>query len=264
MRTNHLSPITGSSSYILIFTLLGLLHLHAQIPNPGFENWTDCAPTDWASSSICGVVTPVTRSSNPASGAWAARGEVVTLFTQTVAPVLQSGPTGEGFPISQRYETVEGMYMFSPIGGDRFGVNIAFLRGQTVVAQGALAISTPAATYTRFVTPMTYFSSDVPDTAIFQFQIVGPVTGSDYHVGSVMHLDSLSFGTGGGTNAPALSIVRNGTSVIVSWDAAVTGYTLQSTSDLDTPNWTPVSGVGPGNSYEFTPTSQQYFRLFKP
>src|SRR5687767_367321 len=90
----------------------------AQVPNGGFENWTDCTPDFWATSSACGVFEPVTKNTLAHSGSFAARGEVLSLFGQIVAPLLQSGEDAAGVPISQRYASVDGFYIFSPVGGD--------------------------------------------------------------------------------------------------------------------------------------------------
>ena len=124
---NHMSYLTGRISLWSTATFLALqLPVAAQIPNEGFESWTDCLPDHWSSPNVCGVFTPVTRSSTANSGSWAARGEVVSFFGQTIQPLLQSGETGEGIPISQRHATLDGVYLFSPLGGDRFAVNVAF------------------------------------------------------------------------------------------------------------------------------------------
>ena len=233
----------------------------AQVPNASFEQWTGCVPDEWATGNVCGLLTPVTKSSTAHSGSWAARGEVVSFFGQPIQPVLQSGPTGEGTPISQRYVALQGSYLFSPLGGDRFAVNVVFLRNGDVVAQGAVANPAAAGTYTPFTVTMNYVSPDVPDTAIIQFQIVGPVTGSDFHIGSVMHIDSLAYTTNS-VSSPSLSIQRHGSSLIVSWPAEVTGYTLQSTPTLGPATWANVSGVV-NNSYQVTPAGKAFFRLIK-
>ncbi|MGV3772828.1 MAG: hypothetical protein ACO1QB_08000 [Verrucomicrobiales bacterium] len=252
-------------SHAFAFLALGSHLALAQIPNADFETWNGCVPEDWASNNACGVFATVTQVSTAASGSSAARGEVMSLFgAQLIAPFLQSGDDATGFPISQRYEAVSGKYMFQPVGGDRFGVNVIFYRGEDVVAQGAIAITAAATAYTVFNVPMSYFSSDIPDKAIIQIQIFGPVTGSDYHLGSVMHVDDLSFGTATPT-APGLSMTRNGQSITVTWPAGQTGYVLQSTTQLGTEQWSAVSGVS-GNSYTFSSTSstQRFFRLIKP
>ncbi len=235
----------------------------AQILNPGFENWTDCLPDDWATPNACGVLVPVTRSTSAHSGSFAARGEVVSLGPVTIQPVLQNGADAAGVAISQRYQSVKGFYRFSPIGGDRFAVNVAFFKNGNVVAQGATAVATAVPADTAFEVPLTYQSPDVPDNATIQIQIIGP-NGIDVHPGSVMFVDDVSFSGSGISAAPTLSLRRDGNTITVSWPANVSGYVLQSSPTLAPPVWSNVVGVGPGNSYQFTPTGAPlYFRLFK-
>jgi hypothetical protein len=234
----------------------------AQIPNGGFEAWSDCMPTDWASPNVCGILEPITKSSSSESGSFAARGEVLSLFGQKIGPALQSGTEGEGIPISERYVSLDGSYKFQPIGGDRFGVNVVFSHGGTVIAQGAIALTAAAASYTAFQVPMVYTSSDVPDSAVIQILIAGPVTGSDYHVGSVMFVDSLAFKSGGTVTPPSLTIARSGNSVTVSWPADAVGFKLQSTGTLTPPAWADVDGIGQAHTYQFTATgTETFFRL---
>ena len=181
--------------HLLVLTclILSVQVILAQIPNAGFENWGSCDPVEWSTSNgDCVAYSNVTQSTDVHGGSSAARGEVIN-FVIPIHPILQSGPTGEGFPISQRYATLQGFYKFSPIGGDRFGVNVAFFKNGGVVAQGAIADSTTRSSYTQFTDTMIYVSGEVPDTAIIQFQLIGPVTGDDYHVGSVMFIDDISF-----------------------------------------------------------------------
>jgi hypothetical protein len=240
----------------------------AQVPNGGFEDWTDCAPADWSINSVCGVFTPVTKTSDAHSGAVAARGEVIQFFSQAMQPIVQSGVDAEGVPMSQRYQNVGCFYRFAPVGGDRFGLNVAFFKGETVVAQGAKVFpATTGTAWAQGVVDMVYATADVPDRLIIQAMIFGPVTGSDYHVGSVMYLDDLSFdATGGGGTTPdaRLAISISGNQVTVSWPAEVSGYRLQQSASLDAPNWSDVAGLAAADrSYKFTPSSAAYFRLVK-
>ncbi len=230
-----------------------------QIPNEGFENWTDCLPDNWASPNVCGVLTTLTKVPASNSGSWAARGEVASLFGQAIAPFLQSGDEGQGSPISQRYKSLRGSYRFDPVGGDRFAVNVAFFRGGVVVAQGAFANPAAARNYTPFTLNMNYVSADVPDNATIQITIIGPVTGPDFHVGSVMHVDSLAFTTGS-VSLPSLSFQRSGDAVIISWPADVVGYRLQSTPTLAPAEWSDVPNVV-NNSHQTKPTATAFFRL---
>ena len=205
---------------------------------------------------------PVTKSTAAHSGSYAVRGEVVSLFGQAFAPILQSGADATGFPITQRYDSVDGFYKFAPVGGDRFGVNVVFYKAGNVVAQGASVFPAVAA-YTAFSVKMVYPTAEVPDTATIQIQVFGPVTGSDFHVGSVGFVDDITFGSGGGT-APRLTIARSGSSVVVSWPGEAVGYKLQRTLTLSPTGWADVPGLTAADrSYSFVPTTQGYFRLVK-
>ena len=168
----------------------------AQIPNPGFESWTGGNPDNWATSNIVSLVTPVTQSSPAHGGTSAARGTVVQFYTTLIAPILQSGPGGRGFGYTSRPTSIGGYYQFHSVGGDRFGVNTVLYKGGvagTVIANAASANPTEVPSWTQFSAPFTYVSSDHPDTCVIQIQIVGPVTGNDYHSGSYFLLDDLSF-----------------------------------------------------------------------
>jgi len=237
--------------------------VRAQVPNGGFELWPDaCTIEGWSSSSVCGVMAPVTKSTTAHSGSFAVRGEVISFFGSAFAPILQSGADGEGFPITQRHESVDGFYKFAPIGGDRFGVNVAFQKGGSVVAQG-VSVFPASAAYAAFSVKMVYQTAEVPDTAIIQIQVFGPGTGSDYHVGSVVFVDDLTFGTGGGTS-PRLTMAWSGSAVVVSWPADAVGYKLQRSSTLSPAGWVDVPGLTAADrSYAFAPVGQGYFRLMK-
>ncbi len=198
-KTGSSRPLRWPSFQIclcfVLCPLFGSLEGSAQVPNGSFENWTDCEPTGWASGNVCGVFAPITKSSTAQTGSFAARGEVINFFGQSIGPVLQSGAEGTGFAISERFASVEGSHMFQPVGGDRFGVNVAFYKDGKVVAQGAVAMATSAPSYTPFKVIMNYVSQAIPDNAVIQIMIVGLVTGSDFHLGSVMFVDAVSFGS---------------------------------------------------------------------
>ena len=63
------------------------------------------------------------------------------------------------------------------------------------------------------------------------------------------------------TFQPALTIVRSGSSVVISWPANATGFTLRS-SDTVNGVYTAVTGVT-GNSYTTTPTGRKFYLLKK-
>jgi hypothetical protein len=179
----------------LIALIFGInMNTNAQIPNPGFEDWTAGDPDGWATSNVfpAGIVT-ITQTPDSYSGLYAVRGEVVDFFTMPMAPIIQSGPGGTGFAISEQYHSFELYYKFMSIGGDKFSVNVGLDKGGTPIAQGAAAIPDNVSNYTYLSVPLNYMIEEVPDWAIIQISITGPLTGSDVHPGSLMFVDELSF-----------------------------------------------------------------------
>ncbi len=67
--------------------------------------------------------------------------------------------------------------------------------------------------------------------------------------------------------APSLTVARDGASVVIRWPASATGFTLQATPDLGTPNWQPAGGTpvpdGQNLKVTVTPTGTQFYRLKK-
>jgi len=166
----------------------------AQIPNPGFENWTAGDPDHWATSNVFPVgLVNVFQTDDSHSGSSALRGEVVSFVGTPMAAIIQSGPGGVGFPISEKYQSIELYYKFTSTGEDRFGVNVALMKDGSAIAQGAVAIPVTVSDYTFLSVPLSYTLDEVPDSAIIQIMIVGPNTGPDVHVGSVMWVDDLVF-----------------------------------------------------------------------
>lgn len=100
-----------------------------QVPNGGFEVWPgDCQLQGWSINSICEAnFRPITKTTKARSGSFAVRGEVVSFMGQvTLQSILQSGKDATGFPISERYASVDAFYRFAPIDGNRFGFNVIF------------------------------------------------------------------------------------------------------------------------------------------
>jgi hypothetical protein len=178
----------------ILALMCSIMTLNAQIPNPGFESWTAGNPDGWATSNAppAGLVN-VTQTSDSHSGSYALKGEVVNFSGIIVEPAIQSGPGGIGFAISGQYHSFDLWYKFTPVGGDKFSVNIGLKKSGITIAQGAAAPSATVGVYTHLTGTFNYLTGDVPDSAIIQISITGPVTGNDYHVGSVMFVDDLSF-----------------------------------------------------------------------
>ncbi len=179
---------------ILLFFAIGL---NAQeIPNPGFENWTNNTPNDWFPNNQPTGPQCITPSSDSHSGALSAQLEVVEFAGFPFPPVLSAGATGSGFAVSQRYEALNGYYKFSPQSGDYIGITVQMWVGGTqgtLIGSGALTIPTAASGWTTFSVPIGYLQSGTPDWCTVQI-----IVGINQSIGGYALLDDLSFGS---TNA---------------------------------------------------------------
>ena len=175
---------------ILVFTISW--QLFSQIPNAGFEQWSAGNPGDWFCSNLPPFGTPVTQISPGYSGTWAVRGEVITnTLGDTMPPLLTSGLSAQGFPITTRYNELNGFYKFSPMGGDLLLIGVLMYKSNISVGSGVALISAGTSTFTQFTVPINYSPSGTPDRCVIQFAISNsqPV----FHPGSYFILDDLSF-----------------------------------------------------------------------
>lgn len=97
-----------------------------------------------------------------------------------------------------------------------------------------------------------------------QIQLNGVASGFQYEIQTNNNaLVLVALNDGVATSPPLLSIAAAGGNVSVSWPAAAAGFTLQSSTNLGSTNWTSISTT----TNQFTaPASggSQFFRLFKP
>jgi hypothetical protein len=184
----------------------------AQIPNPGFENWTAASPDGWYTTNIAALGwVPVTQSTNKHSGTYALRGDVITLVTGgTYSPLISPGTASSvgGFAWTQRSATLTGYYQFFPAAGsgDHFFVLVALAKGGasgTGVAIGSADLTSAVSSYTQFSATLNWLSSAVPDWCTVSISITGPGSNSP-HAGSYFLLDDLAF-------SGTASAVENGT-----------------------------------------------------
>jgi hypothetical protein len=64
-----------------------------------------------------------------------------------------------------------------------------------------------------------------------------------------------------GAAPPQLHIAHSGAQVTIWWDAAISGFTLQSTTNLANPDWTAVPGVTTNGITLTNPSGNTFFRL---
>lgn len=180
--------------FTVFFFIVISLPVLSQVPNSSFENWTLGDPDGWATSNVQGIVFPVNQSSDAHSGSSAVRGEVLTFFTTNLAPILQTGPDATGFPITVKYNTLKGFFKFAPLGGDRLSFTVGMYVGSpdSAIGVGAVVNSNTINSYTEISVPITYFNPGNPDICIINITVIGPVTGPDYHAGTVLFADDIS------------------------------------------------------------------------
>lgn len=169
----------------------------AQIPNAGFENWTNGNPDGWVvvsnlTAAALGGAANVTQSSTAFAGSSSVSGAVMQYYSlYIIPPSLESGL--RGFAVGQRYVGVSGNYQFSPVNGDKLSLSCLLYKGGSPIALIAKTFPTATSGWQSFNVPFAYIASDIPDTCHIQISIIGPVTGSDYHIGSSMLVDNLAF-----------------------------------------------------------------------
>ncbi len=166
------------------------------IPNPGFENWTNDFPDDWATDNIPGFYVPVTRSASSHSGSYAAKGEVIQAAEGPITPILFS--YNQQFAISQNYTRMTGYYQMTNKGDDALFVEVVFYDAQSVpVAIGTAELGATGGGYQMFTVPMDYeFGSKQPVVTAYIYILItldSTATAEDVTVGSNFLLDDLAF-----------------------------------------------------------------------
>jgi hypothetical protein len=171
----------------------------AQVPGGDFETWAGSVPTGWVTSNNP-LGNTVTQSATAHGGLSSAQLTVILLTPPGTpfGPTLQTGAGGHGFSVAQRYAVCSGYYQFAPIGGDRLTFTAGFYKGGASIGIGANYVSSPAASWTQFQVTIGYTGAGTPDTCIINVSIIGPNTGTDYHVNSTALVDDITLS---GTNA---------------------------------------------------------------
>ncbi|MCI0707586.1 MAG: T9SS type A sorting domain-containing protein [Ignavibacteriae bacterium] len=178
---------------ILAVLVFGCSYCWAQIPNPGFEQWTSGEPDGWLTNNAQGVVVPFTQSSTANSGTSALRGEVLDFMGFTYPIFILAGEDGEGFPVSERHANLTGYYQFSPDSGDQLLIGATMLQGGVLLGAGYVEIQGLASSYTAFSFPIEYFGEGNPDTCYIDITIIPAEGDTTIHVGSFMLIDDLAF-----------------------------------------------------------------------
>lgn len=172
-----------------------LLPSSPQLPNNDMELWSDVVteePDDWFTfnPALAGVgLTPVTKSLLANSGNHSIRIETLDLGGDTLPGVLSNGPisftgTVAGAPFTDMPVSLDGFFMYEPVGSDTAMIYAQFNAGGTPVGGAVYGFSGAVPAWTAFSAPVTLALQ--PDTLIL-------VVFSGANPGSALYLDDLSF-----------------------------------------------------------------------
>jgi len=202
---------------VLLF-VLPPSHAQNDIPNNGFENWTEEEPVDWNTldQDILGTeFNMVTQDKEtPFKGSACVRIETLEKFVFATGDLIVPGflTLGEikadpidreiqisgGIPYSDNPESIKGYYKYLPEEGDStiMGLLLYKWNGETrdTIASASYIINKEVSEWTKFEASVEYDSWKVPDTMNMIFSSTAMEKNTP--VGSVLFLDELTFNYG--------------------------------------------------------------------
>ncbi len=167
---------------ILIVTTSAIIF--SQVPNGGFENWTNGNPDNWSTTNNA-QFSNITQTTDAHSGTYAVKGEVVSFSGFSITPALL-----DKFAYTGRPSSLTGYYKFTSAGSDTLVIIVVTYKGGNGIGAGTFRTTVSAGTYTQFTAPLVYDSQDNPDSASISISIL-PMVGS--HSGSLYYLDDITF-----------------------------------------------------------------------
>jgi hypothetical protein len=181
--------------FVLFFLILLTLpeSIFTQIPNAGFENWTNGEPDDWMTNNSQ-FFTIVSQTSTAHSGSSALQGTITSFGGTPISGAIIAGSDGNGWPFTDHPGSIHGYYRFTSLGNDLFTGDALFIRNGQFIGAAYFDLEA-ASSYTEFSSDITWLSDDNPDTVIIAFLITNH---SGIHMGSAFYLDDLFFGAATG------------------------------------------------------------------
>ena len=157
--------------YTFFLALVCALMLNAQnVPNGGFENWTEGEPDEWTTSNGDGTTT-VHQDDDSNTGSYAVR--LQTDNEETVTPQIISGYDGFGIPVSVRYESLTFHYQYTEAGSDKLVIAILIAdEDYQTLGSGGLEIEDATVGYELAIVPIEYTTEGDAAHAIIQIFLV--------------------------------------------------------------------------------------------
>jgi len=174
--------------FFLALTILFQGNAFSQIPNAGFENWTNEDPDNWLTLDFF-TFNAVTQSADARSGS-SARMEIIDVGGGSgYFPYLYAA-----FPVSGKPGSLTGYYKFFPQ-TDKNGLDIVvgmYSSANGLVGVGGFTNFNSVSTFTQFVAAIEYFSEEFsPDTATITFLVTDTSGAEIVGIGSYALIDDL-------------------------------------------------------------------------
>ncbi|MFN8165532.1 MAG: T9SS type A sorting domain-containing protein [Bacteroidia bacterium] len=202
-------------SLLIVLQFVGL-SLFAQIPNGGFESWTNMGTYNnpdswWTMNNITAPLSVFTCTKGTPGSPGSSYLKLTTLsatglgIVPGIAISSDAGGSGTpttGFPFSQRPANLTGNFQHMIFGTDQGYINVLLTRwdatsqSQVVVGFAYYDLSGMAMSWTAFTIPLTYSDGGNPDTCLISMSASGSSGGAanDY-----LYVDNLAFtGTASG------------------------------------------------------------------
>jgi hypothetical protein len=161
-----------------------------QVPNGGFENWTNGNPDGWiGDNDLADGLVPITPTADSHSGNSALKGEVIPYQGIPLNPVL-----GIIFPYSGRPTNFTGYCKFTSAGSDSLVILVSLGSRQDsggVGGGGSVVIKNTVNNYAEFNIPIYWVSQNPPDSCVISFTVC-PAS-PNAHAGTEYYIDDLSF-----------------------------------------------------------------------
>lgn len=178
-------------SFLISFILILIIspQLICQVPNSGFENWTNGNPDCWVTDNdpADGVI-PVTPTTTAHSGSYALEGNVVSDQGFSINPLIQTV-----FPYHDRPTNFSGYFKFNSVGADSMVILISLESLQDSAGAGgggSMVVKNTVDNYTEFNIPIYWVSQNPPDSCVISVTIYPQSLLS--HVGTKYEIDDLS------------------------------------------------------------------------
>lgn len=190
-------------AFMFLCTTL-ILKAQNPVPNPGFENWTAGNPDDWTAYNFGPGASPIMQTTPSYNGAFALRGEVITVGAVDFYPIVSStDASAEGFPVSQQYASLDFYYKTNITGTSYFYTDVVIQDAFGVeIGRGSRLFAGVISSYTFTSIPI-FYSAGTPAECVIGFTIsdtIGIPASGNYFI-----VDEVSLSGGVNVNEPSSS-----------------------------------------------------------